>query len=93
YVKLRINGLKKEALHTTLGKNQVNTYAIRITKMMSGIEDSHHGPSDAMHNPSQPLKVSQKILVSFLTEIKHVIYRLSHSELVGIKKVAVSSSL
>ncbi|GKD01568.1 hypothetical protein Tco_1171842 [Tanacetum coccineum] len=34
--------------------------------------DSHHGPSDAMHNPSQPLKVSQKTLVSFLTEIKHI---------------------
>ncbi|GJT83958.1 putative reverse transcriptase domain-containing protein [Tanacetum coccineum] len=26
------------------------------TKLLSGIEDSHHGPSDAMHNPSQPLK-------------------------------------
>ncbi|GKB49004.1 hypothetical protein Tco_0899757 [Tanacetum coccineum] len=23
-----------------------------ITKMMSGIEESHHGPSDALHNPS-----------------------------------------
>ncbi|GKB56712.1 hypothetical protein Tco_0912898 [Tanacetum coccineum] len=30
---------------------------------------SRHGPSDAMHNPPQPLMVSQKILVSFLTEI------------------------
>ncbi|GJW11193.1 hypothetical protein Tco_1577020 [Tanacetum coccineum] len=27
---------------------------------------SHHGPSDAMHNPPQLLKVSQKTLVSFL---------------------------
>ncbi|GJZ90943.1 hypothetical protein Tco_0662870 [Tanacetum coccineum] len=25
-------------------------------KLLSGIEDSHHGPSDAMHNPPQPLK-------------------------------------
>ncbi|GJU94694.1 hypothetical protein Tco_1319450 [Tanacetum coccineum] len=33
---------------------------------------SRHGPSDAMHNPSQPLKASQKNLVSFLTEIKHI---------------------
>ncbi|GKC52816.1 retrovirus-related pol polyprotein from transposon TNT 1-94 [Tanacetum coccineum] len=32
-------------------RNQVNTYAIRNTKLLSGIEDSHHGPSDAMHNP------------------------------------------
>nr|GEY39106.1 hypothetical protein [Tanacetum cinerariifolium] len=41
----------------TLGRNWVNTYAIRNTKLFSGIEDSHHVPSDAMHNPSQPLKV------------------------------------
>ncbi|GJY07103.1 hypothetical protein Tco_0374157 [Tanacetum coccineum] len=26
-------------------------------KLLSGIEDSHHGPSDTMHNPPQPLKV------------------------------------
>ncbi|GKE47486.1 hypothetical protein Tco_1478744 [Tanacetum coccineum] len=26
-------------------------------KLLSGIEDSHHGPSDAIHNPPQPLKV------------------------------------
>ncbi|GJW61794.1 hypothetical protein Tco_0111129 [Tanacetum coccineum] len=38
-------------------RNWVNTYAIRNTKMLSGIEDSHHGPSDAVHNPPQPLKV------------------------------------
>ncbi|GJS62056.1 retrovirus-related pol polyprotein from transposon TNT 1-94 [Tanacetum coccineum] len=25
-------------------------------KLLSGIEDSHHGPSDAMHNPPQPFK-------------------------------------
>ncbi|GKC60915.1 hypothetical protein Tco_1088513 [Tanacetum coccineum] len=35
------------------GRNRVNTYAVRITKMLSDIEDSHHGPIDAMHNPSQ----------------------------------------
>ncbi|GJX54820.1 hypothetical protein Tco_0283189 [Tanacetum coccineum] len=51
------------------GRNRVITYAIRNTKLLSGIEDSHHGPSDAMQNPPQPLKVSQKTLVSFLTEI------------------------
>nr|GEU48151.1 putative ribonuclease H-like domain-containing protein [Tanacetum cinerariifolium] len=37
------------------GRNWVNTYAIRNT-LLSGIEDSHHEPSDAMYNPSQPLK-------------------------------------
>ncbi|GJR57848.1 gypsy/ty3 retroelement polyprotein [Tanacetum coccineum] len=56
-------------LYAMTGKNRVNSYAIRITKIISGIEDRHHGPSDAMHNPSKPLKVSQKILVSLLAEI------------------------
>ncbi|GJY57380.1 retrovirus-related pol polyprotein from transposon TNT 1-94 [Tanacetum coccineum] len=32
-------------------------------------QDSRHGPSEAMHNPPQLLKVSQKTLVSFLAEI------------------------
>ncbi|GJW28732.1 retrovirus-related pol polyprotein from transposon TNT 1-94 [Tanacetum coccineum] len=36
----------------------VNTYAIRNTKLLSGIKDSHRGPSDVMHNPPQPLKVT-----------------------------------
>nr|GEU74590.1 hypothetical protein CTI12_AA123990 [Tanacetum cinerariifolium] len=30
--------------------------AIRNTKLLYGIEDSHHGSSDTMHNPPQPLK-------------------------------------
>ncbi|GKB36723.1 hypothetical protein Tco_0881665 [Tanacetum coccineum] len=37
--------------------------------MIADIEDWHHGPSDAMHNPSWPLRISQKISVSFLIEI------------------------
>ncbi|GJT32035.1 hypothetical protein Tco_0922454 [Tanacetum coccineum] len=69
--KAKIKGEKKKP-SLNLGRNRVNTYAIRNTKLLSGIEDSHHGPSDAMHNPSQPLKVSQKTIVSFLTEIKHI---------------------
>nr|GEY30293.1 retrovirus-related Pol polyprotein from transposon TNT 1-94 [Tanacetum cinerariifolium] len=36
------------------------------------LERSYHGPSDAVHNPPWPLKVSQKALVSFLTEITHI---------------------
>ncbi|GJS83432.1 hypothetical protein Tco_0749973 [Tanacetum coccineum] len=35
---------KKPSLH--LGRNQVNTYAIRTTKLLFGIEDSHHGPTE-----------------------------------------------
>ncbi|GJW83059.1 hypothetical protein Tco_0156204 [Tanacetum coccineum] len=41
-------------------------------KLLSGIEDNHHGPSDAMHNPSHPLKVSQQNIVSFLIEITRI---------------------
>nr|GEU48170.1 hypothetical protein [Tanacetum cinerariifolium] len=40
---VRIKGLKKKPpIH--LGRNQVNTYAIRITKMIVDIEDSHPRP-------------------------------------------------
>ncbi|GJX26981.1 hypothetical protein Tco_0233277 [Tanacetum coccineum] len=58
--------------------------------MLSDIEDSH-GPSDAMHNPSQPLKVG-KTLFQNSQRFTHF-YQLSHSELVDIEKVALSSSL
>ncbi|GJS90583.1 hypothetical protein Tco_0773219 [Tanacetum coccineum] len=58
--------------------------------MLSDIEDSH-GPSDAMHNPSQPLKVG-KTLFQNSWRFTHF-YQLSHSELVDIEKVALSSSL
>nr|GEZ56028.1 hypothetical protein [Tanacetum cinerariifolium] len=48
--KVKIKGEKKEAsLH--LDRNRVNTSAVRITKMIADIEDRHHRPSDAMHNP------------------------------------------
>nr|GFB57102.1 hypothetical protein [Tanacetum cinerariifolium] len=38
----KIKGVKKEALLINLGRNWVNTYAMRNTKMLSGIEDSRH---------------------------------------------------
>ncbi|GJW96919.1 hypothetical protein Tco_0178727 [Tanacetum coccineum] len=47
-------------------------------------------PSDAMHNPSQPLKVG-KTLFQNSRRYTHF-YRLSHFELVDIEKVALSSS-
>ncbi|GJW41089.1 hypothetical protein Tco_0066934 [Tanacetum coccineum] len=39
--------------------------------LFSGIEDGRHGPSDAMHNPPQPLKV-RKTIVSKLMEITSI---------------------
>ena len=38
-------------------------------KMIVDIEERHHGPSDAMHNPPSHSSFSQKKLVSFVTEI------------------------
>nr|GFA47872.1 hypothetical protein [Tanacetum cinerariifolium] len=38
----KIKGVKKEALLIHLGRNRVNTYAIKNTKMLFGIEDSRH---------------------------------------------------
>nr|GEV32335.1 hypothetical protein [Tanacetum cinerariifolium] len=77
--------------HTQQGRNRVNTYAIRNTKLLSGIEDNHHVPSDAMHNPSKPLKVEKTL---FQNSRRYTdFYRLSHSELVDIEKEALSSSL
>ncbi|GJR65745.1 ARID DNA-binding domain-containing protein [Tanacetum coccineum] len=59
-------------------------------KLLSGIEDSHHGPSDAMHNPPQPFKV-RKTLVSKLTRRYTHFYRLfSLLSLVVIEKRVVA---
>ncbi|GJW18454.1 hypothetical protein Tco_0025890 [Tanacetum coccineum] len=55
------------------------------------VEVLSHGPSDAMCNPSQPLKVG-KTLFQNSRRFTHF-YLLSHSELVDIEKVALSSSL
>ncbi|GJW48656.1 hypothetical protein Tco_0080302 [Tanacetum coccineum] len=52
----KINGEKKEALLTLRQKlGQYINY--HKHKLLSGIEDSLHRPSDAIHNPPQPLKV------------------------------------
>ncbi|GJT87655.1 hypothetical protein Tco_1069372 [Tanacetum coccineum] len=54
-------------------------------KLFSGIEDSHHGPSDAMYNPPSHSK-SERLCFKTHGDYTHF-YRLSHSELVGIEKV------
>ncbi|GJY25248.1 hypothetical protein Tco_0399974 [Tanacetum coccineum] len=84
--KCKDKGCKERSPSYALGRNQVNTYAIRITQLIAGIEDSHHRLSDAMHNPPSYSEFSQKKFVSFFTEIKHISIILSHSELVGIEK-------
>ncbi|GJT86857.1 reverse transcriptase domain-containing protein [Tanacetum coccineum] len=58
--------------------------------MLSNIEDIP-GPNNAMQNPSQPLKF-RKTLFQNSQRFTHF-YQPSHSELVDIEKVALSSSL
>ncbi|GJV11194.1 hypothetical protein Tco_1352735 [Tanacetum coccineum] len=49
-------GIMKTKTELTLEQTQQVVSDDVLTKMLSGIEDSHHGPSDAVHNPPQPLK-------------------------------------
>nr|GEY87639.1 hypothetical protein [Tanacetum cinerariifolium] len=70
----------------------VNTYVIRNTKPLSGIEDSRHGPSDAMHNASLTTQ-GPSTDCCFISHGDYThFYRLCHSELVDIEKVARSSA-
>ncbi|GKA29884.1 hypothetical protein Tco_0716129 [Tanacetum coccineum] len=79
---------------TELALEQTQQGASNEVLMLSGIEDSHHGPSDANAKPSGQLKSPFSKTHDFISHRdKHVIYRLSHSELVDIEKVTVSSSL
>nr|GEY32740.1 hypothetical protein [Tanacetum cinerariifolium] len=48
-LQLRVESYRKKP-------NITKPETFRNTKMLSGIEDSHHRPIDAMHNPPQPLK-------------------------------------
>ncbi|GJU62433.1 ribonuclease H-like domain-containing protein [Tanacetum coccineum] len=45
--------------------NRVNSYAARITKMIADIEDSHHGHSDAMQQPSLASESFKRFLFHF----------------------------
>ncbi|GJV94070.1 beta-fructofuranosidase, insoluble isoenzyme CWINV1-like protein, partial [Tanacetum coccineum] len=62
--KLKDKWRKERSPPYTLGRIRVNTNAIRITQLIAGIEDSHHGSNDAMHNPPSYSDFSQKKFVS-----------------------------
>ncbi|GJU17176.1 hypothetical protein Tco_1145142 [Tanacetum coccineum] len=51
-------GCRERSPPYTLGRNWVNTYDIRNIQLIAGIENSHHGPSDAQ--PSQATQASLK---------------------------------
>ncbi|GJS63039.1 hypothetical protein Tco_0677603 [Tanacetum coccineum] len=87
--KCKYKGEKKEALQH-LRQNRSIPKLSETLRVFFDIEDSH-GPSDAMHNPSHPLKVKKTLFQNSWRFIHF--YQLSHSELVDIEKVALSSSL
>ncbi|GKA44360.1 hypothetical protein Tco_0737084 [Tanacetum coccineum] len=49
--------------------------------MIDGIEERHHGPSDAMHNPPNYSGFSQKKFVSFLTEYNTLLSTFSFRDI------------
>nr|GEY17202.1 retrovirus-related Pol polyprotein from transposon TNT 1-94 [Tanacetum cinerariifolium] len=73
--------LLPESKGSTQGYPLVSVEVFRNIELLYGIEDNHHVPSDAMHNPSQPLKV-RKTLFQNSRRFTHF-YRLSDSELAG----------
>ncbi|GJT87561.1 hypothetical protein Tco_1069278 [Tanacetum coccineum] len=73
-------------------KEKSEKLGIVLTEMELVLEQTQqdsHGPSDAMHNPPNPLKVG-KALFQNSQRFTHF-YQFSHSESVGIEKVALSS--
>ncbi|GKB64028.1 retrovirus-related pol polyprotein from transposon TNT 1-94 [Tanacetum coccineum] len=85
---------RKEALHTTLGKKPGSLHNLSvITKMINILKTGHHGPSDARHNPPHPLQNLSTDFCLISPRRSTHFYRLSHSEIVDIEKVAVCSSL
>ncbi|GKE74769.1 hypothetical protein Tco_1536810 [Tanacetum coccineum] len=77
---VRIKGVKKEAIHTTLGKTGSMHNLSVITKPILVLKTSNHGPSDAMHNPPSCSGFSQKKFVSFLTEYNTLLSTLSFQD-------------
>ncbi|GJU48011.1 hypothetical protein Tco_1217566 [Tanacetum coccineum] len=61
--------------------------------MISGIEDRHHVPSDAMHNLPQPFKFLSKDSCLICHGDYYTLLLSSHSEIVNIEYMAVRSSL
>ncbi|GJT05976.1 putative reverse transcriptase domain-containing protein [Tanacetum coccineum] len=53
------------ALHNKLRQKRVNTYSIKIHSLIVDIEERRHGPSDAMHNPSQSFSLDDGVAASF----------------------------
>ncbi|GJR84636.1 hypothetical protein Tco_0155421 [Tanacetum coccineum] len=63
-------------------RNRVNTYSIKNTKLLSGIEDCHNGPSDAMHNPSPATQEHQSDTYVF-TMMMEILPKLTSNKLYG----------
>nr|GEU56275.1 hypothetical protein [Tanacetum cinerariifolium] len=70
-----------QAIDKMLKTRRIMRSLERNPRLLSGIEDSHHVPSDAMHNPSQPLKAKKTLFQD--SQRYTYFYRLPHSELVA----------
>ncbi|GJU00661.1 hypothetical protein Tco_1110999 [Tanacetum coccineum] len=62
-------GSKERSPPHNLGRNRVNTYAVRITMLIADIEDDIMDPVMQCTTLSQPFKFLSKELVSFVMEI------------------------
>ncbi|GKB07704.1 hypothetical protein Tco_0835988 [Tanacetum coccineum] len=60
-------------------------------KMNSSIEERHHGPSDALRNPSQPFKFLSKDTCQFVTEINMTSIDFLTPSLLILKRVILFS--
>ncbi|GJW72472.1 hypothetical protein Tco_0129389 [Tanacetum coccineum] len=60
--------------------------------MILVLKTSHHGHSDAMHNPPATLASLKRSLFHFSRSTTRF-YRLSHLEIIDIEKVAICSNL
>ncbi|GJU72521.1 hypothetical protein Tco_0854410 [Tanacetum coccineum] len=64
---------------------------VLIHKMIAGIKDRHHVPSDAMHNPSQASVSLKQILFSFDPEIHTLLLDILSRSLILIRWQFASS--
>ena len=83
---------KQPSKCSTLGQKPGSTHMLLVvTKVMPVLKTRRHGPSDALHHPSQPLRYLSKD-ICFISHGEHyIIYRPLTPRCVDIEKVALCS--
>nr|GEV14838.1 hypothetical protein [Tanacetum cinerariifolium] len=74
---MRFNEIHKFSEGTLTRILEALAYRVKEFKIKQLNLDKYHGHSDTLHNPPKPLKIPQRILVSFLTEINTFLSSLS----------------